>query len=33
VDADRVIDFAKALAEFLFVLPAKVAKGLTAVAG
>ena len=32
-DADRVVDFAKALAEFLFVLPAKVAKGRTAVAG
>ena len=27
-DAQRVIDFARALAEFLFVLPAKVQKGL-----
>ena len=32
-DADRVLDFAKALAEFLFVLPARVAKGRTAAGG
>ena len=32
-DADRVIDFAKSLAEFLFVLPARVAKGRTSAGG
>jgi hypothetical protein len=31
-DADRVIEFAKALAQFLFILPARVARGRQAAA-